>query len=222
MVWTLIEPGVAIVASSLVTIRPLLRQMRLKGFESSEHSRSGGFWGRGLSERYGNKAGSKRSRAASGLAALDIGANDTNVNLKDLEAGHGPLPIITTRSKKQGRGFSSRDTTLTSQNSEHDRDFARSSVRNFSAPLRVQQEEVVVEESKEISDDGGDGDDALASPVSPWMMRLGREDGNGLTLPTTELQLPATLRGHVRNGKTLWRSETPCSVEEAEAFQGLR
>ncbi|KAF3770744.1 hypothetical protein M406DRAFT_239910, partial [Cryphonectria parasitica EP155] len=40
MVWTLVEPGVAIVASSLVTIRPLLRQMRLRGFESSERSRS--------------------------------------------------------------------------------------------------------------------------------------------------------------------------------------
>ncbi|OTA99639.1 hypothetical protein M426DRAFT_253773 [Hypoxylon sp. CI-4A] len=39
MVWTLIEPGVAIVASSLVTIRPLLRQWRIKGFGSSGQSR---------------------------------------------------------------------------------------------------------------------------------------------------------------------------------------
>ncbi|KAF5631297.1 integral membrane protein pth11 [Fusarium sp. NRRL 52700] len=36
MVWTLIEPGVAIVASSLATIRPLLRAMRIRGFESTE------------------------------------------------------------------------------------------------------------------------------------------------------------------------------------------
>lgn len=36
MVWTLIEPGVAIVASSLATIRPLLRAMKIKGFESAE------------------------------------------------------------------------------------------------------------------------------------------------------------------------------------------
>ncbi|KAH6985313.1 hypothetical protein EDB80DRAFT_756783 [Ilyonectria destructans] len=35
MVWTLVEPGVAIVASSLATIRPLLRAMKIKGFEST-------------------------------------------------------------------------------------------------------------------------------------------------------------------------------------------
>ncbi|KAK7427933.1 hypothetical protein QQZ08_005546 [Neonectria magnoliae] len=34
MVWTLVEPGVAIVASSLATIRPLLRAMKIRGFES--------------------------------------------------------------------------------------------------------------------------------------------------------------------------------------------
>jgi hypothetical protein len=35
MVWTLVEPGVAIVASSLATIRPLLRALRIRGFEST-------------------------------------------------------------------------------------------------------------------------------------------------------------------------------------------
>ncbi|KAI0377982.1 hypothetical protein F5Y04DRAFT_263226 [Hypomontagnella monticulosa] len=39
MVWTLIEPGVAIVASSLVTIRPLLRLWKIKGFGSTGQSR---------------------------------------------------------------------------------------------------------------------------------------------------------------------------------------
>ncbi|OIW29715.1 hypothetical protein CONLIGDRAFT_341213 [Coniochaeta ligniaria NRRL 30616] len=38
MVWTLIEPGVAIIASSLVTIRPLLHAMRVKGFLSPDNS----------------------------------------------------------------------------------------------------------------------------------------------------------------------------------------
>ena len=42
MVWTLIEPGVAIIASSLVTIRPLLQRLRLKGFESTKTSGSSG------------------------------------------------------------------------------------------------------------------------------------------------------------------------------------
>lgn len=34
MVWTLIEPGIAIMAASLITLRPLLRAMNFKGFES--------------------------------------------------------------------------------------------------------------------------------------------------------------------------------------------
>jgi hypothetical protein len=35
MVWTLVEPGVAIAAASLITIRPLLRALNLSGFDSS-------------------------------------------------------------------------------------------------------------------------------------------------------------------------------------------
>jgi hypothetical protein len=38
MVWTLIEPGVAIIASSLATIRPLLRAMKIRGFESTDRT----------------------------------------------------------------------------------------------------------------------------------------------------------------------------------------
>ena len=34
MVWTLVEPGVAIIAACLVTMRPLLRTLNLRGFES--------------------------------------------------------------------------------------------------------------------------------------------------------------------------------------------
>ncbi|EHK27523.1 uncharacterized protein TRIVIDRAFT_140068 [Trichoderma virens Gv29-8] len=40
MIWTIIEPGVAIVASSLATIRPLLRAMKIHGFESTGRTRS--------------------------------------------------------------------------------------------------------------------------------------------------------------------------------------
>ncbi|KAL7931134.1 hypothetical protein V8C35DRAFT_117024 [Trichoderma chlorosporum] len=40
MIWTLIEPGVAIIASSLATIRPLLRAMKIHGFESTGRTRS--------------------------------------------------------------------------------------------------------------------------------------------------------------------------------------
>ncbi len=41
MVWTLVEPGVAIVAASLVTIRPLLRRMSVPGFETIKNTLSG-------------------------------------------------------------------------------------------------------------------------------------------------------------------------------------
>ena len=37
----MIEPGVAIVAASLATIRPLLHLLRVKGFQSTQNSRSG-------------------------------------------------------------------------------------------------------------------------------------------------------------------------------------
>ncbi|KAJ2906606.1 putative integral membrane family protein [Zalerion maritima] len=52
MVWTLVEPGVAISAASLVTIRPLLRAWRLKGFESTD---------RYGSRRYGMPSGGNGS-----------------------------------------------------------------------------------------------------------------------------------------------------------------
>jgi hypothetical protein len=35
MVWTLVEPGVAITAACLVTMRPLLRALKFRGFESN-------------------------------------------------------------------------------------------------------------------------------------------------------------------------------------------
>ncbi|KAL2753900.1 hypothetical protein ACRALDRAFT_2043034 [Sodiomyces alcalophilus JCM 7366] len=49
MVWTLVEPGVAIVAASLVTIRPLLRMLRLRGFQSSARTPYG--YGHGSAAR---------------------------------------------------------------------------------------------------------------------------------------------------------------------------
>lgn len=38
MIWTIIEAGLAIIASSLATIRPLLRAMRVRGFEGTDSS----------------------------------------------------------------------------------------------------------------------------------------------------------------------------------------
>lgn len=106
MVWTLVEPGVAIVASSLVTIRPLLRQMRLKGFESSERSRSRGLWGARSREghstggggggggfsgnNYHNNGGGVLGMNSSKMGQWSQVPSDNNsesLKLKDLEAG---------------------------------------------------------------------------------------------------------------------------------------
>ncbi|KAM4056086.1 integral membrane family protein [Hirsutella rhossiliensis] len=41
MIWTIVEPGVAIFASSLATVRPLLRVFRIRGFTSGGRSSAG-------------------------------------------------------------------------------------------------------------------------------------------------------------------------------------
>lgn len=84
MVWTLIEPGVAIVASSLVTIRPLLHAMRIKGFMSTENS---------TAPRYPNLPRSTwpgpRAYARGSMPAFGRG----DIRLADMETpGPGPSP----------------------------------------------------------------------------------------------------------------------------------
>lgn len=108
MVWTLVEPGVAIVASSLVTIRPLLRRMRLRGFESTERSR--GLQAAGQNGSLGATGGSRGAattrsgtRRASGMPGYGSGS----IKLADMERG----------SNKGGAGYWSQETTLTSRTS---------------------------------------------------------------------------------------------------------
>jgi hypothetical protein len=84
MVWTLIEPGVAIVASSLVTIRPLLRAWRLKGFESTGNN--------GPSVGPGSQL-SGTNRTAGRIPGGVPGCRPGDVTLVDVEAGNGPAKI---------------------------------------------------------------------------------------------------------------------------------
>lgn len=108
MVWTLVEPGVAIVASSLVTIRPLLRKMRLKGFESTERSR--GLQCTGQSGSLGATGGSRRgTNTRSGTRMPGYGPG-SSIKLADMESGLG--------GGKSG-GYWSPGTTLTSRASTH-------------------------------------------------------------------------------------------------------
>ncbi|KAI1390737.1 uncharacterized protein F4822DRAFT_162356 [Hypoxylon trugodes] len=73
MVWTLVEPGVAIVASSLVTIRPLLRLWKVKGFGTTGQSRPTGF----------NSNPMSRTNRSNKMPAF----GSTDVTLVDVESG---------------------------------------------------------------------------------------------------------------------------------------
>ncbi|KAI2466705.1 hypothetical protein F4781DRAFT_339993 [Annulohypoxylon bovei var. microspora] len=74
MVWTLIEPGVAIVASSLVTIRPLLRLWKIRGFGSTGQSRP--------TNQYYNSNRISRTNRSSKMPAF----GSTDVTLVDVES----------------------------------------------------------------------------------------------------------------------------------------
>lgn len=87
MVWTLVEPGVAIVASSLVTVRPLLRAWRLSGFTSTDRTP-------GMSGVNGGMSGGMRSGTTRSAPRRNpYGADDTD---NDMELGgvgkHDPMP----------------------------------------------------------------------------------------------------------------------------------
>ncbi|KUI61201.1 hypothetical protein VP1G_08378 [Cytospora mali] len=103
MVWTLVEPGVAIVASSLVTIRPLLRRIRLKGFESTEQSHSMPNSGRSRSGTGGQGSRTNKSASRQRRYSEMPGHGPNDVGLEDLEKAYGG-----------SKGYSSRETTVTS------------------------------------------------------------------------------------------------------------
>ncbi|RSL39043.1 hypothetical protein CEP53_014365 [Fusarium sp. AF-6] len=79
MVWTLIEPGVAIIASSLATIRPLLRAMKIRGFEST-----GNTYGTGHSA-------AMRSNANRGKPGIMPGFGPNDVSLMNVEPKHDTI-----------------------------------------------------------------------------------------------------------------------------------
>ncbi|KAK7953950.1 integral membrane family protein [Apiospora saccharicola] len=77
MVWTLVEPGVAIIASSLVTIRPLLRAWKIKGFASSGVSKQTGPFSNGQAKSRTNRS----NGAMPGFGSRDV-------TLVDIELGY--------------------------------------------------------------------------------------------------------------------------------------
>jgi hypothetical protein len=95
MVWTLVEPGVAITAACLVTMRPLLRALKFRGFESdpaAQHTPltlrndiSGGHWSTisshgKESQSGGGSGGHKHNFSITALERLNgLGRQETGV-----------------------------------------------------------------------------------------------------------------------------------------------
>ncbi|KOS19290.1 hypothetical protein ESCO_000445 [Escovopsis weberi] len=104
MTWTIIEPGVAIVASSLATIRPLLRALRVRGFADRAGSTTGA-GPPGPARRDGDGDGDgEGARRAVTCTIRRFGPKD--ICLKDVEGGCFHYPR---RSGGDHRGESSQD-----------------------------------------------------------------------------------------------------------------
>lgn len=196
MVWTLVEPGVAIVASSLVTIRPLLRKMRLKGFESTERSRGLQYTGQSgsLGAAGGSRGGGTTRSGTRRTGSMPGYGPGSSIKLADVEPGFGG------GSNKGGGGYWSQETTLTSRTS------TRAGRNGWGVGVAVT-----------VREDDEDGD--RISPADP----LGRER-SGVSTPESDVfVIEGPARTH-QPGQTggAWRSETPTSAEESEHSQGLR
>lgn len=87
MIWTLVEPGIAISAASLATIRPLLRRWRIRGFTNSERSR-----GTGTTGARSQDHGSRLRRGGGGGGGGMPGFGPQDVTLVDVEAGGAQKP----------------------------------------------------------------------------------------------------------------------------------
>lgn len=202
MVWTLVEPGVAIVASSLVTIRPLLRKMRLKGFESTERSRGLQYTGQSgsLGATGGSRGGATTrsgQRRAGGMPGYGRGSS---IKLTDLEPGFGGG---TTGGGKGGGGYWSQATTLTSRTSTH----AGRNGWGVGVAVTVREDDEDTDRISPVVAGGGHGHgrSGVSTPESDVFVIEG----------PARTQQPGQAAG-------AWRSETPTSAEESEHSQGLR
>lgn len=119
------------------------------------------------------------------------------IGLGDLEAGHrvSDTRRISVRQSKMSTG--SRETMRDELVGK------KSSVRNFSTPLSFV---AVREDDKEVAVNDDDDDGPLHSP---WLLSSTRSEGHGRS--------PTTIRGHLQNGRPVWRSERPNSPPAREA-----
>jgi hypothetical protein len=196
MVWTLVEPGVAIVASSLVTIRPLLRKMRLKGFESTERSRGLRFTPQSgsLGATGGSRGGATTRSGTRRIGGLPGYGPGSSMKLGDMETGFGG------GGNKGGGDCWSQETTLTSQTS------TRAGRNGWGVGVAVTVQE----------------DDDNADRMSPAV--AGYHARSGISTPESDvfvIEGPART-DQLGQAASTWRRETPTSAEDSEQSQGLR
>jgi hypothetical protein len=109
MVWTLVEPGVAITAASLITIRPLLRALNFSGFDSTNP--------------YTNNQYPSRSRPTAGTNNLSLRNDIPTGNWQNLTSSSAPsngdLSVPERLWKKDGAKRSTRAVTDDSGSEEY-------------------------------------------------------------------------------------------------------
>lgn len=249
MVWTLIEPGVAIVAASLVTIRPLLRQMRLRGFESSERSRS-----RNIFNRYNRSRGTaeilddeeelhgvdgKHQKAGAKTAKTTNGGTVSSMKLKDLETGH--VDSSRPMSWPDNQGFAAGEQTKKMVL------VGRADGRGGIAVAVTVQEELEELAQQENNDDDDDDDNNSTnnikkddkshnkqkqsrsnSRIKKASPRMQEGSGGIIGMTTTTITSSSSTTTTTTTKTTdarMWRSKTPSSPsspEESDVIQGLR
>lgn len=199
MVWTLVEPGVAIVASSLVTIRPLLRKMRLKGFESTERSRGLQFTGQSgsLGATGGSRGGATTRSGTRRAGGMPGYGPNSSIKLADLETGFGGGGG---GGGKGGGGYWSQGTTLTSRTSTH----AGRNGWGVGVAVTVREDDEDADRISPAVAGNGHGRSGVSTPESDVFVIEG----------PARTQQPGLAAG-------AWRSETPTSAEESEHSQGL-
>ncbi|QUC18860.1 uncharacterized protein UV8b_03101 [Ustilaginoidea virens] len=75
-VWTLVEPGFAIIATSLATIRPLLRSLRIRGFLSTDRASTGRLSEPGTRNGYGSMPGYRSLHSVTGVTGVGIAMDE--------------------------------------------------------------------------------------------------------------------------------------------------
>ncbi|KAM0813635.1 hypothetical protein AB5N19_13633 [Seiridium cardinale] len=124
MVWTLIEPGVAIVASSLITIRPLLRAWRISGFQSTENSRRTGPLSHGQGVSRGTRPNGMPGFGSKDMSCIDVEAahakqDATSPTVAELGASIDQSKRSNTFQMSRITGRTSEDRDITDDSAKH-------------------------------------------------------------------------------------------------------